>query len=77
MVSLTTLVKPDNAIRGHKHVFESTLCFFADSIRCGRVALSVLYEPKTSISITDRNAFTEIWLIEARKFPAAPALHPT
>ena len=26
------------------------------------------------MSITDLNAFTESWLIEARKFPAAPAL---
>lgn len=34
----------------------------------------MLYEPKTSISITDLKAFTEIWLIEARKLPAAPAL---
>lgn len=36
--------------------------------------MSVLYEPSTSISITDLKAFTEIWLIEARKLPAAPAL---
>lgn len=56
------------------HEFESTLCFFADSTRCGIVALSVLYDPSTSISITDLKAFTEIWLIDARKLPAAPAL---
>lgn len=53
----------------------STLCFAADLRRCGRVALSVLYEPKMSISITDLKALTESWLMDARKFPAAPALY--
>lgn len=35
----------------------------------------MLYEPNTSISITDLKALTESWLIDARKFPAAPALY--
>lgn len=37
--------------------------------------MAVLYEPKTSISITVLKALTESWLIDARKFPAAPALY--
>lgn len=56
-------------------VLPSDLCLPADVTRCGRVALSVLYEPRTSMSMTDLKAFVLSWLIGARKFPAAPALH--
>ena len=35
----------------------------------------MLYEPRTSISITDLKALTDICSIEAKKFPAAPALY--
>ena len=52
----------------------SVLVRWADSTRLGSVALSVLYEPRTSISMTDLKAFVLSWLIGARKFPAAPAL---
>ena len=38
------------------------------------VALRVLYEPRTSISMTDLKAFGLNWFMGARKFPAAPAL---
>lgn len=34
----------------------------------------MLYEPSTSISITDLNAFAERFSMVARKFPAAPQL---
>lgn len=63
----------------HKNsqVSESTLCFLADSTRYGNVAFNVLKDPMTSISITDLNALTDNWLIDARKLPAAPALHQT
>ena len=43
--------------------------------RLGRVAFRVLYEPSTSMSITDLKALGLNWLIGARKFPAAPALY--
>ena len=43
-------------------------------IRCGKVALRVLYEPRTSISITALKAFELSCVIGARKLPAAPAL---
>lgn len=52
----------------------SDLFFLADSTRLGSVALRVLYEPSTSISITDLKAFELSWVIGARKLPAAPAL---
>ena len=48
--------------------------FAADLRSSGRVALRVLYEPSTSISMTDLNAFGLSWLMGARKLPAAPAL---
>lgn len=48
--------------------------FFADAMRCGKVAFSVLYEPMVSISITVLNALAERVDIGDRKFPAAPAL---
>ena len=35
----------------------SVLVLLADSTRLGSVDLSVLYEPRTSISMTDLNAF--------------------
>lgn len=37
-------------------VLPSDLCWLAEVTRCGRVALSVLYEPRTSISMTDLKA---------------------
>ena len=46
----------------------------ADLIRWGMVARRVLYEPSTSMSMTDLKAFGETSIIGARKFPAAPAL---
>jgi hypothetical protein len=46
----------------------------ADLIRWGIVALRVLYEPSTSMSMTDLKAFVETPIKGARKFPAAPAL---
>lgn len=46
----------------------------ADLSRWGIVARRVLYEPSTSISMTDLKAFAETPMIGARKFPAAPAL---
>lgn len=55
-------------------VLPSDLWLDADSIRWGIVALRVLYDPRTSMSMTDLNAFELSWFIEARKFPAAPAL---
>ncbi len=55
-------------------VVPSDLCLDADVTRCGRVALRVLYEPRTSMSMTDLNAFVLSWFIGARKLPAAPAL---
>ena len=50
------------------------LVFAADLRSSGRVALRVLYEPSTSISMTDLKAFGLSWLMGARKLPAAPAL---
>jgi hypothetical protein len=50
------------------------LCFAADSRRYGRVALRVLYEPITSMSMTVLKAFGERPRMGARKLPAAPAL---
>lgn len=38
------------------------------------MALRVLYDPRTSMSITDLKALELSWFIEARKLPAAPAL---
>lgn len=38
------------------------------------MALRVLYEPRTSMSMTDLKAFGLNWFMGARKFPAAPAL---
>lgn len=55
-------------------VLPSDLCFDADSTRLGRVALRVLYDPRTSISITALKALELNCVIGARKFPAAPAL---
>lgn len=55
-------------------VLPSELCLDAEVTRCGRVALSVLYEPRTSMSMTDLNALVLSWLMGARKLPAAPAL---
>lgn len=42
--------------------------------RAGSVALSVLNEPRTSMSMTDFMALGERSVIGARKLPAAPAL---
>lgn len=50
------------------------MCLSPDLMRYGSVALRVLYEPRTSMSMTDLNAFAERFLMDARKFPAAPAL---
>lgn len=55
-------------------VLPSDLFFPADLTRLGSVALKVLYEPSTSMSITDLKAFELSWAIGARKLPAAPAL---
>lgn len=55
-------------------VFPLDRCFDADSSRLGRVALSVLYDPRTSISMTALKALELNCVIGARKFPAAPAL---
>lgn len=55
-------------------VFPSDRCFDADSNRLGRVAFKVLYDPRTSISMTDLNALELNCVIGTRKFPAAPAL---
>lgn len=55
-------------------VLPSFLWLPADFTRWGRVALIVLYEPRTSMSMTDLNAFVLSWFIGARKLPAAPAL---
>jgi hypothetical protein len=52
----------------------SAFAFAAALIRYGTVAFSALYDPKTSMSITDLNAFSLRCLIGARKLPAAPAL---
>ena len=46
----------------------------ADLMRCGRVAFSVLKEPRVSISRTVLKALDERPEIGERKFPAAPAL---
>lgn len=46
----------------------------ADFMRCGRVALRVLKEPRVSISRTVRKAFEERPSRGEMKFPAAPAL---
>lgn len=69
------LVKPSKWPRIHSRDFESILCFLPDSFKYGKVALRVLYEPRISISITDLKALAESCSIEARKLPAAPALH--
>ena len=61
-------------ILGYLPVFPSDRCFDADSNRLERVALRVLYDPRTSISMTDLNALELNWVIGTRKFPAAPAL---
>lgn len=53
---------------------QSVLVLAADLTSSGIVALSVLYEPRTSISMTDLNALGLRWLMGARKLPAAPAL---
>lgn len=55
-------------------VFPSDRYFDADSNRLGRVALRVLYDPRTSISMTDLNALELNCVIGTRKLPAAPAL---
>jgi hypothetical protein len=41
-------------------VLPSVLCLAADSARYGSVALTVLYDPRTSISTTDFIAFGDI-----------------
>lgn len=46
----------------------------ADAMRCGIVTLSVLNDPRVSISRTDLKALDESPEMGARKFPAAPAL---
>lgn len=62
------------AVLGCLPVFPSDRCFDADSNRLGMVALRVLYDPRTSISMTDLNALELSCVIGTRKFPAAPAL---
>ena len=54
--------------------FPSNRFFDADSNRLGRVALRVLYDPRTSISMTVLKALELNCVIGARKLPAAPAL---
>ena len=54
----------------------SDLFLEADSTKCGIVAFIVLYDPRTSISMTALNALADSWFIDARKLPAAPALKP-
>ena len=46
----------------------------ADLTSSGIVALTVLYDPSTSMSMTDLKALALSWLMGARKLPAAPAL---
>ena len=60
---------------GYFPVFPSDRYTDADSNRLGRVALRVLYDPRTSMSMTDLNALELNCAIGTRKLPAAPALH--
>lgn len=59
---------------GDAPALPSFLALAAAVIRCGRVAFIVLYEPRTSMSMTDLKALALSWDIGARKLPAAPAL---